>query len=54
MVFGSQNYDYNHRIVLCRMDCYNCGAETSSDCCVCEYCDEMESIEMEIEQESVV
>ena len=32
-------------------ECYNCGAETNNDCNICENCDEIESIELEMENE---
>lgn len=34
------------------MECYNCGAETSTDFHLCDYCDEIEGIEMELENEN--
>ena len=30
-------------------NCYVCGAETNNDCLICEYCDEINSIELELE-----
>lgn len=34
-------------------DCYNCGAETNNDCNICEYCEEIECQELEMEYEKI-